>query len=267
MLNAIMKKTFTILLLFVMTISFGQNIVPNASFEDTLSCPSGQNQVYKAIEWSSFGNTPDYFNACSQIANIPNTPAGFQNAASGNAFCGVYTYYTGPTGAPNYREYIGSQLTNALVIGQKYFVSFKINKPNVMECATNNFGALFSTVPFSYTNPTPFYKIPQIISNQIITDTLQWTTITDSFIADSLYKYIILGSFYSDLNTSTIIYNGHTDCIAYYYIDDICVSSDSLTCNSNTSIKEYYIKNTFNIYPNPTDQNTQKVKMNLTLRN
>jgi len=209
--------TFVILcLIFIIPhVVQAQNLVPNPSFEQYDTCPNSISQVDFVLGWSSFGNTPDYWNACSSVMNVPNTQAGFQNAFDGNAFCGIYTYSSGTTGTPNYREYIGVQLVSPLIIGQKYYVSFKINKPNNLECATNYFGALFSTVPFTETNLPPINITPQIIEPQIITDTINWTNISGAFIADSTYKYIILGNFYSDSNTDTILYNGQTDCIAY----------------------------------------------------
>lgn len=249
-----MKLLLAILFFCTVFTSKAQNLVPNPSFEDTIACPDGLNQINRASGWSSYGNTPDYWNTCSQSMNVPNTSSGFQNAFKGNAFCGVYTCYSGFTGIPNYREYIGSPLIFPLIIGQKYFVSFKLNKPNNLECATNNFGALFSTVPYSETNPTSYSKSPQIISAQIITDTLNWVTISSSFFSDSAYKYVILGSFNSDSNTNTILYNGQTDCIAYYFIDMICVSTDSLTCNSFDAINEISLcDNDIKLFPNPAN--------------
>ncbi|MBI4645484.1 MAG: T9SS type A sorting domain-containing protein [Bacteroidia bacterium] len=187
--------------------------------------------------------------------NVPHTSGGFQNAFDGNAFCGFYTHISGPTGAPNYREYIGTKLTTDLIIGQKYFVSFKLNMPNSLECATNNIGALFSTIPYSETNPLPFYSTPQIITYQIITDTLNWANISGSFISDSAYKYIILGGFYSDSNTDTIVYNGQTFCIAYYFIDMVCVSTDSLSCTFPDIINKVFLsKEDVKIYPNPANK-------------
>jgi len=249
------KKIFVIIMIAFSqrVIVHAQNLVPNPSFEDTISCPDGLNEVNRATGWSSFGNTPDYLNACSQVMNVPYTSGGYQNAFDGNAFCGVYTYYSGATGALDYREYIGAQLTSSLNIGQKYFITFELNKPNDLECATNNFGALFSTVQYTETNPVPINTTPKIIETQIITDTLNWVTISGSFIADSNYNFVILGNFYSDSNTSKILYNGQMDCIAYYFIDMVCVSRDSLICNTLVQIPKVTFIDKINIFPNPVN--------------
>jgi OmpA-OmpF porin, OOP family len=104
-----MKKFFLILticsglqIMFNSTNGNAQNLVPNPSFEQYDTCPDLLNQIQYAIGWNNFGNTPDYYNACSQIMNVPNTQGGYQLAYDGNAYCGVYTF---AYGGVNYREY------------------------------------------------------------------------------------------------------------------------------------------------------------------
>ena len=41
---------------------------------------------------------------------------------------------------------------------------------------------------------------------------------------------------------------------AYYYIDKVCVSSDSLTCNSTSGVIENNTFNRVSIFPNPTSE-------------
>jgi hypothetical protein len=86
-------------------------------------------------------------------------------------------------------------------------------------------------------------------STSIITDTINWTTIEGSFIADSTYKYLIIGNFYDDEHTSTSSFSG----IAYYYIDEVCVSTDSTTCTIPSGLQENKYNNSLiSIYPNPS---------------
>ena len=75
-------------------------------------------------------------------------------------------------------------------------------------------------------------------NDSIITDTLNWTLTHGSFIADSAYNYIVIGNFFDDNHTDTIkMGTGFFD-DAYYYIDDICVSTDSLSCPGFVGINE-----------------------------
>jgi len=43
------------------------NLVPNPSFEDTVNCPYFISEILSCANWLNFGNTPDYFNACSDF--------------------------------------------------------------------------------------------------------------------------------------------------------------------------------------------------------
>lgn len=258
-------KTFVnllTLLFFLQTtsVSYSQNIVPNPSFEDTAYCVTGSGEMPAAFGWESYKDTPDYFNPCTSDPDVstPNNWGGYQQAATGNAYSALGTY-SSYFGKVNGREFIGRNLSFPLTIGSKYFVSFKVSLSisSVIwaNCATNNLGASFSTIPYHWvTNPVSITNNPKIFSPTIITDTLGWTTITGSFVADSAYQYIMLGNFFNDANTDTLIVDGSfsSNCFAYYYIDDVCVSTDSLLCNQPVGIEENVTdKYFFSVYPNP----------------
>lgn len=264
-----MKKAILILLL-VPSIVFGQNLVMNPSFEDTVSCPSGQNQVHKAFGWSNFGLSPDYFNACHNDFgfpefgfSVPSNWGGYQIAASGQAYSALGTYSPAWN---NQREFIGGQLINPLIIGEKYFVSFKTSLSIADDIesylATNNLGVDFSTIQYSETSSPSLTNSPKVFSNQIITDTLSWTTIFGSFVADSSYTNIILGNFFDDNNTDTINIKNSTTSFAYYFIDDVCVSTDSVYALNYTANISEIKNNMFNIFPNPIIEDFILIKSN-----
>ncbi|MEO8146489.1 MAG: T9SS type A sorting domain-containing protein [Bacteroidia bacterium] len=230
----------------------GQNLVPNPSFEDTVYCPNGVDQMDACSNWSSFRNSPDYWNICSPIAGIspPATNWGFQYPLSGNAYAGFYSacYYCGV----NHREFIGGQLTNILQTGTKYFVSFYINKSDGQSYlyVTNKLGVLFTTVAYSKLNPAPINNFAHVYTDSIIIDTLNWTKVSGSFIADSAYQFIVIGNFFDDAQTDSINL-GTLNNASYYYIDNVCVSTDSLLCNSFVGINEVLDKEEFVLFPNP----------------
>ena len=233
------------------------NLVPNPSFEVHDTCPSAASQIQYATGWSSFRNTPDYFNTCATIASfaVPNNLIGYQIPASGNAYSGINAYLS----MSSYKETMGAQLTTPLTIGQKYFVSFETVLSNIANgygsCAIDKMGAKFSTIQFSFINPVSINNSAQIFSSSIITDTLNWTRIRGSFIADSMYSYIILGDFFDGANTDTTQIFGNSNCAAYYMIDNVCVSTDSAyTYNYDyipVIIKDTNNKPNIYIYPNP----------------
>lgn len=246
-------------LIFGSSFAFGQvNLVPNGSFEDTVFCPWGGDNIAAAQNWSTYSLSPDYFNSCATgtDAGVPNNWGGYQEAATGNAYAAVGAYLSPIFGGVNIREYIGCDLLTPLTIGTEYYVSFKVNLSlaNFIEanCASNKLGALFSTVPYSFSNPAPINNEPHIYSDSTVTDTVGWTFIYGSFVADSAYSYMALGNFFTDVNTDTLIMDGDVNCkFSYYFIDDICVSSDPLTCDYPVGLEEQFKVPQFRVYPNP----------------
>ncbi len=195
-----MKKYLSFFFFITMMSTFGnskaQNLIPNPSFEDTVACPYQYGQIDFALGWNSFGGTPDYLNSCDQTnyVSVPSNSFGIQNARSGKAYAGMLTYEINGT----YREYLACQLSQTLEIGQKYFVSYWISLGDKVgfRVATNKQGAKFTTSQYSFNNPIPTNNFSPIYSDSIISDTVNWVQIKGSLIADSAYKYLVIGEFF-----------------------------------------------------------------------
>ncbi len=254
-------KTFFLPLSFflVAVLHFGlsaQNLVPNPSFEDTVSCPYDLTLIDYAQGWSSYRITPDYFNACCQnpMAGVPRNEWGYQFPASGNAYIGIETWAAGF--GPNLMEIAGCQLSTPLVIGTKYYLSMKVCRTEKNIIATNNIGISFSTVPYNQTDTVPINNTSAIKASSIITDTTNWVLVKGTFVADSAYDYVMVGNFYDDQHTDTVSIPTDTTNLgwllfeAIYYVDDVCVSLDSSTC-FDWNVVETFSNSDFNIYPNP----------------
>jgi hypothetical protein len=252
-----MKNILTILLLAACGVCAGQNLVVNPSFEDTVSCPIAPEEIYKCAGWTSYGGSPDYMNPCSpppSAVSVPSNWGGYQQPASGSSYCAFMTFHSLSSNA---REFVGGNLTSPLVIGTKYFVSFKIvlsiNSDLGSIIASNKMGAMFSTVPHS-TNSFNYALItnnPPVYTNSLVIDTTNWTTISGSFIADSFYTHIIIGNFFADSLTDTIQLASSFLGDAYYYLDDVCVSTDSLACNTLVGIQQLKQNSDVSFFPNP----------------
>jgi hypothetical protein len=250
------------LLIIISNNCFSQvNLVPNPSFEDTLvSFPTYTFQIKRAKYWKRSGyGTPDYFHRLSPInsnVSIPNNLFGNQNTTNTDceAYVGIIPYLS----FGGVREFISANLINQLVVGTKYFVSFKVSLADTVTLATNKLGILFTT--WNYSDTTQMYPIgnfSHIVSDSIISDKNNWVQINGSFIADSSYSYLTIGNFYnqSNVDTSHLITSIATSS-SYYYIDDVCVSIDSLF--SNNYSQNCTISNLINssvekieFYPNP----------------
>ncbi len=251
-----MKKILVIFILsgFIKLV-IGQNLVPNPSFEDTLGCPSVPGEIDKAIGWTTFCASPDYFNICYSAdpynVGIPFNMGGCQYPSSGNAYIGFATY---STYFPNAREFPACNLSSPMNLGIKYFISFKValalTSYSQLNCASNKIGAMFTTGIYAcnalITNNPPVY------TNSVVTDTLNWTTISGSFIADSSYTHLVIGNFFDDANTDTLKFFSDFVDNAYYFLDDVCVSTDSLFAATWTGIDATHAQTSIKIYPNPT---------------
>ena len=83
---------------------------------------------------------------------------------------------------------------------------------------------------------------------------MNWTKISGSFIADSAYSYVMLGNFFDDNHTDTLNLQ-QFPYAAYYFFDDICVSTDSLFNETWTGIEnlDHAAGNNISIFPNPVN--------------
>ena len=86
----------------------------------------------------------------------------------------------------------------------------------------------------------------------MLNDTLNWIKVSSSFIAIGGENYITIGNFRDTANTIGL---------GYYYIDDVCLSTDSFTCNSSVGINEVKSNDELVLFPNPCSD-----KINITIK-
>jgi hypothetical protein len=117
-------------------------------------------------------------------------------------------------------------------VGQRYFVSFEISAGFTagIPCFCDKVGVKFTTeFPIGTNNSQLINNSSHFKVDTIISDTTNWNLVSGNFIADSTYNTILIGNFYT---TSAINYYciPHPFIRAYYYIDRVCVSLDSVHC-------------------------------------
>ena len=237
--------------LSVGTIGYAQtNLVPNPSFEEYSACPEFAGDIDRATGWSSYRESPDYFNSCANAGlSVPSNALGYQNANNGIAYAGVVTFAKNQSDG---REFFGSQLYQPLIAGAKYYFSLFISRADTftLDGATNNFGLRFSSQFFTETNPAPISNLSHFHFDSIVTDKNGWTKISGSFVADSSYAFLMVGNFYDDAHTDTL----QCASVAYYYVDDVCVTTDSLYNEHWSSVVSPGTAVPLDIYPLPADR-------------
>jgi len=228
-----------------------QNLVPNFSFEDTLSCPTGPGQLDVATsDWySPTDYAADFFHPCANLmsgVNVPNNSYGNQSAADSSSYGGFLGY------APNdSRSYLATQLDAPLVVGETYCVSFDISFADFTYIAIEDIGLYFSTTAVNVINGGIHLGFTPHISNSngIVSDKNNWITVTGTFTPNAPYEHILIGNFASNANTNSVDLSvpgidGPLSEQAYYYVDNVSVvglpdinvtfNPDSLVCEGGT---------------------------------
>lgn len=216
-----------ILIIFLPHTAPAQNMVHNPGFDAMVSCPISYSLLtYNyCSEWErSTQGTSDYFNSCNVIdVGIPSNFVGYQAAYNGNAYAGAYVY-----ASADYREYLMGNL-NWLTAGSFYKVTIHVSRAEGERYACDGFGVFFHEFGYGDTNiATTINVLPQIDYSGygVITDSVNWVTLKDSFYADSAYKFIVIGNFHDNLNTNVQAMNlNNAGLNAYYYFDDIHVDA------------------------------------------
>lgn len=201
------------------------NLVPNGSFEEYDTCPTGVSvigdyQLEHCNGWTHANNaTPDYYNRCAVYdVSIPNSPLGYQQPKEGNAYMGLIAF-------PDtcWREYIKTKLLHPLLEGVEYYLEFYVNVSNSSRYGINTIGAFFSTTDLFQNNSSIINANPQIFnpSNRIINDTLNWVKISGTFIASGNECFLIIGNFCKDAAVDTLIANSNSNDVTYFFIDAV----------------------------------------------
>lgn len=218
---------------FLTSIALTQNLVPNHSFEDTISCPTGPAQFETVDVWfNPTTASPDYYNRCygelppgSFGAGIPANDWGYQEAQDGDAYAGFITFAEPDLDYSNYREYIAIELTEELELGKDYYWCMYVSVTDSVEYYSNNIGiALTKEEVTDFSFPNILLDLP-VYGNweSPISDYVNWTKIGGVFTAKGGEKYLYIGNFFNNEETETTKYqnNDRGGSLAMYYIDNV----------------------------------------------
>ncbi len=205
------------------------NIVPNPSFEKFSGTPIGW--YYKGAHfdnviqyWSSPTSTsPDIFGKGVRVpSSWKDKGFGEQSAYHGERFIGL-TMYGCSEGKPHCREYVQIQLSEPLVVGQRYEVTFYIaHLPRSMYC--NNMGIYFSEKQFEFRTEEFLEFEPQVKEEHVASiHSRAWKKVSKQFTATNNAGHLIIGNFYKDEGTVTLKNSSQDFKYAYYYFDNISV--------------------------------------------
>jgi hypothetical protein len=242
------RGIITTLLLFMSSSVFCQvNLVKNGDFEQYSSCPQANDNITLCNYWSSIDSlatqfetcVPDYCHVCgSSVYNantIPLSRTYWQYPHSGKGMAQVVMFYNESSSFRRQRDYLQGRLYRKLIAGKSYCFSFYVNLAEASFYAIKDIGAYMDNGGIDTASKCWMAQVlytPQVINkNGIISDTMLWTRIQGSFIANGNEGFITIGNFKDKAHTSYIqvpqnsfndsaitSYNG-----SFYLIDDVSV--------------------------------------------
>ena len=221
-----------VLLVGLWGVSNGQNLVPNASFEEFDTCPvKPGNAANDLQDWSmpTSGST-DFFHGCSASMGIPENFNGSQDPKDGLGYVGFYAY------APNdYREYLQVRLIRPLIKDSTYSLSYSLSLSERSDYAVAGIDVLFTSKLLSVKTKKPLTKKnwlgPGMGRYHYLEDTRSifyqdmenWHTVRTTFVANGSEHYLILGNFNSNKQTRVLTTGVSSNKGAYYYLDAISI--------------------------------------------
>ena len=230
-----------------------QNLVPNPGFEETDSCTFGLG-LGELHDWYSAYLTPDHLQSCQPYGAVNSLPlniATFQYPYEGTSCAGIITY-DGHTGQEQ-----------RLMPDQTYYCSFRANagyegngSNPINWLASSNLGMLFTTYDRHWTWGDPYpaaINEAHILYSQILSDTVGWTLVSGSFVADSAYTHLMIGNFFSNALTDTLHFTSDVPewgRFSYTLIDAVCVSPNPEGCELSDGVEELGGATPY-LYPNP----------------
>lgn len=264
-----MKKLIALIYLFTCAcICRAQvNYVLNPSLEAYKSCPAQFDQIRLAKYWSAIdtvnlmvtsgGDTfsqsncaPEYIHTCANgtPAGAPDNAYFFQYPRSGHGMSLMIMYEDGSFPFPSKRDYLFGRLHTALTPGKTYCVSFYVNfcgfdNSSPSGYAVDHFGAYLDNGSICQDTganncglPHPEY-MPQVHTTTIIIDSLGWTKVQGSLVANGTERFITIGNFFDNSSINYIASSlSPTIPFSWYLVDDISVIESGKVADAGSDV-------------------------------
>ena len=242
---------FKLTLLFFLSISiplvgFGQNLVPNPSFEVFEVCPPYPGRIDFANGWNTPNNrTTDFYHRCASIESgvgVPQNLLGAQEPASGDGYAGLRAWIPIIKGNPYYREYLATQLLEPMEAGVHYEISFRVNVAEESGYISDDIGLYLSSTSLKQEDLYRFEPIIRQEPGLLLQNTEVWQTIEGPYLAKGGEQYLVIGNFLADEAMSRME-KDPTKPVVYYFIDDVSVESCANTQDTLIQIDTFLCPN------------------------
>ncbi len=207
------SKMGVLLILFFVCISNCKSQIANYVNNGSFEVPKYAN-AQKAKYWDGIDTNKYVGILLSEIISpylVPLCSFTYQWPKSGhNHF--ISTLLLNPNTPQSTRGYPRNVLKQTLQAGKTYCVKFYFSISNQSSYGIDGLGAYFgdnTTDTISQCSIPINHLIPQIQNpaNNILPDTLNWSLLTGTFVANGTEKYMVLGNFKSDVSTNSVLIN------------------------------------------------------------
>ncbi|HEX5168059.1 MAG TPA: gliding motility-associated C-terminal domain-containing protein [Cyclobacteriaceae bacterium] len=214
-----------------------QNLVPNPDFEDfkRLPCKLNEYLVQDLLtDWfQPLPTTTDYWNTLGSDSCFLSPPVPDNRFRSGTGSAGLITAYYNAGNASEYKEYLEVKLKEPMQKNKFYAGEFYTRSRNTDFyendlLVSNNLGLAFAdSIVWDYRIGHPDHLLMKsyVMALDIVPADGQWHKVSNCFLADKDFEYLLIGNFQSVNSTvvSRQSYN-YTEAVAYYFVDDVSVT-------------------------------------------
>jgi len=203
------------------------NLVPNPGFEEYAQPFCGWTQDVAKFNanvkgWSSpTQTTPDLFSTKNDPdcwAHPSKHSGGKQTTRNGHGMAGIKVYGKGNT--PTYwHEYLQAELAEPLQAGVRYIAECWVLRAVKSNEASNNIGIVVRGEAVSTRDCLPLYTTP-VVNEEKVVKKSAWHKVSGVFEARGGERFLLIGNFYGDPETShERMPDGERG--SYYYVDDV----------------------------------------------
>ena len=252
-----------------------KNLVQNSSFEEYKECPqeyTPQDHSHKMIPGWGYPTiaTPDYFNRCSpgraDGVSVPKNFAGESEPHTGDAYAGAILSGTDD----GYREYLQGSLSEPLIKGRKYCVTYYFKLASFSKFAVDQLSVYLSDIEVKNSLKVNLPYDPQINSTVgLFLDNIdEWEEVCTIYEANGGEKFFIMGNFKSYEQTNYVatdknMKNLRNKEYAYYFFDDVSIRplENCTDCNCvQHDFEANIIDSTYTGGFDPITQTVEKIK-------
>lgn len=209
-----------------------KNLVQNPSFEIYEKCPVDHtpfDKSHKLIPGWTYPTyaTPDYFHRCSPgQVKVPGNFAGVSEPTSGDAYIGAILTGT----ERDYREYFQGTLSEPMVKGKMYCVTFNYRLASLSMFAVDQLSLFFVDLKVESTIKANLAVDPQLNNTPglFLDNSEEWNQFCQVYTAKGGERYFVIGNFKDYDHTNYVVTDKNVSNLrdkkyAYYFFDDFSV--------------------------------------------